>query len=276
MTFGYAAIGLVISGLVMVTLAAKWKLPMRSVLPGSTLTALVAAVPFLWITPSLGSGWGQAAGIIGQIATAVMLGLAMMMVYFWRDPERAAPLEPGIAVSPADGNVVYIRSADKGTTPLVTKKGRHYRLNELAGTTLPNEPAWVIGIEMSFLDVHVNRCPIGGHIKLVKHIDGSYLSLRKEEAQFENERVTTIIQDPSLTVGVVQIASRLVRRINSFVRVGQTVETGQRLGVIKLGSLVAIIVPKREDVEISVRIGEHVSAGTTVLARYDAHREEAG
>ncbi|MHB1295067.1 MAG: phosphatidylserine decarboxylase [Anaerolineae bacterium] len=273
MTYGYAAIGLVLSSLMMLAMAAKWKLPMRAALPGSTLAALVAAVPFVWITPSLAAGWGQAAGVAAQAAIAVFIGLSVMMYYFWRDPERAAPNESGIAVCPADGNVVYIRTTEKGTFPLVTKKGRHYRLNELMGAAFPNEPAWVIGIEMSFLDVHVNRCPIGGRIAMVKHIHGDFISLRKEEAQFVNERVTTIIEDPSLTVGVVQIASRLVRRINSYVKIGQDVATGERLGVIKLGSLVAIIIPKRGDVDICVRVGDHVSAGTTLLARYSARRE---
>jgi phosphatidylserine decarboxylase len=91
-----------------------------------------------------------------------------------------------------------------------------------------------------------------------------------------NERLTTVIQNASLTLAVVQIASRLVRRVETFVSPGQTVSIGQRLGIIRFGSLVAVVLPQREDVKIEVKVGDRVVAGVSVLARYGASAETGG
>src|SRR5512139_278032 len=126
----------------------------------------------------------------------------------------------------------------------------------------------VIGVGMSLLDVHVNRCPISGQVKLTKHLAGKFLSLGRDEAPFVNERLTTVIENDSLNVAVVQIASRLVRRVQSYLKVAETVSAGQRLGMIRLGSLVAVVLPQREDIDIQVKPGDRVTAGETILARY--------
>ena len=128
---------------------------------------------------------------------------------------------------------------------------------------------------MNFLNVHVNRCPIAGQVKLLKHIEGKFISLRKDEAPFVNERLTTIIENASLSLAVVQVASRLVRRIESYLSVGETVSVAQRLGMIRLGSLVAVVLPKREDVRIEVKPGDRATAGISVLARYEVKDERA-
>ena len=99
------------------------------------------------------------------------------------------------------------------------------------------------------------------------------MSLRKEEAPFVNARLTTIIENVSLSVAVVQVASRLVRCVESFVGVDESVGAGQRLGMIRFGSLVAVIVPQRKDVRIEAKPGERVTAGLPVLARYNVNDE---
>ena len=121
---------------------------------------------------------------------------------------------------------------------------------------------------MSFLDVHVTRCPIEGKVTLQKHIEGQFMSLGREEAQFLNARCTTIIEDRSLTLAVVQVASRLVRRVESYLSLGATVTSGQRMGMIRFGSLVAVVLPRRADIQVLVKPGDRVTAGVSILARY--------
>jgi phosphatidylserine decarboxylase len=150
--------------------------------------------------------------------------------------------------------------------PVATKHGRDYGLTELTKTPLNAEEAIVVGIAMSFLDVHVNRAPIAGRVKLRKHFPGRFGSLGKPRMVFENERATTVIEGLGLEVAVVQIASRLVRQIASFVRVDEKVELGQRIGVIRLGSQVDVVLPQRAGVEVTVRPGDRIRAGESVLA----------
>lgn len=261
------------SMLVMLLLAMKWKLPKLPALVGSIAATLAAAFPFFWIYPLCQTNGGLAVAALSQIAVALALALSLMMLCFWRDPERVPPDRDGVVLSPADGKVLYVSDVDEGSTPLVTKSGRDYMLRELTGTNLLTSAAQVIGVEMNLLDVHVNRCPIAGEVKLLKHIEGKFISLRKDEAPFVNARFTTIIENASLTLAVIQVASRLVRRIESYLTAGETVSAGQRLGVIRLGSLVAVVLPKREDVRIDVKPGDRVTAGISVLARYEVKVE---
>src|SRR5207302_4160384 len=140
------------------------------------------------------------------------------------DPERTVPLTPHIIVRPADGEVVYVRESQDGILPVSTKTGRNYTLAELTKTPLQMKEAAVIGIGMSFLDVHVNRAPVAGRVVMKRHCPGLFGSLREAAMIFQNERMTTIIQHDNVQVAVVQIASRLVRQIASFVDEGQQVE----------------------------------------------------
>lgn len=276
MSWVLLALGAASSLLSMLPLVVKWKLPKMPALAGAAAATLVAALSFFWIYPLCETGWGLAAGVFGQTALALALAFSLMMLCFWRDPERVPPEKDGVVLSAADGEVLYIRTVDEGSTPLVTKGGRDYLLRELTGTNLLASATHVIGVEMNLLNVHVNRCPIAGEVKLLKHIEGKFMSLRKDEAPFVNERLTTIIENASLTVGVIQVASRLVRRIESYLRIGETVGAGQRLGIIRFGSLVAVLLPKREDVKIEVKPGDRVTAGVSVLARYEVKDEGAG
>ncbi|MCG2769754.1 MAG: phosphatidylserine decarboxylase [Anaerolineae bacterium] len=268
-----SALGAVLSMLLMLSLVGKWKLPGRAALAGAAAAAVVAALSFCWLYPLCGATWELVVAIFGQMAVALVLALALIMVCFWRDPDRVPPEGEGVVLSAADGEVVYVRIVDEGSAPLVTKGRRGYLLSDLTGTSFLASATYVIGVEMSFLNVHVNRCPIAGQVTFLKHIGGKFISLRKEEAAFTNARFTTIIESPALAVVVAQIASRLVRRVESYLAIGETVSMGQRLGVIKLGSLVAVVLPRREDVVIEVKPGDRVTAGVSVLAHYEVNGE---
>jgi phosphatidylserine decarboxylase len=268
MVLGLPALGAALSALLMLALAMKWKLPRLQALTGIAAVAILTALPFVWIYPLSRSGSRVGVVALGQISAALAFGLLLVLLRFWRDPKRV-PLETeGVVLSAADGEVVYLWNLSEDSATVVSKAGMSYRLDELTGTKLATGAVHVIGVGMSFLDVHVNRCPISGQVKLMTHIPGRFMSLGKDEAPFVNERLTSVFENDSLNVAVVQIASRLVRRVRSDLKVGQTVGAGQRLGMIRFGSLVAIIIPDREDVQIQVRPGDHVMAGLSVLARY--------
>jgi phosphatidylserine decarboxylase len=196
----------------------------------------------------------------------LMSAFGVLAYRFYRDPERHAPPAPGLVVSPADGEVVYVRQSQSGTLPLSTKNGHRYRLQELTRTRLETDEATVIGIGMSFLDVHVNRAPIAGRIAKRRHFPGLFGSLRRSEMVFRNERLTTIIESDDWQIAVVQIASRLVRQIVSFVEENQEVRRGQRIGVIRLGSQVDLVLPYRPDLRVTVKPGDRLTAGQSVVA----------
>lgn len=162
---------------------------------------------------------------------------------------------------------MYVRRVTAGGLPVSTKLGCSYRLVELTKTPLRAQEAIVIGISMSFLDVHVNRAPIAGTVTLQRHFPGSFGSLRRSEMVFENERATTVIEQGDLQVAVVQIASRLVRGIVSFVKTGDALASGQRIGAIRFGSQVDLVLPATDDLTVTVAPGDHVRAGSSVVAR---------
>jgi phosphatidylserine decarboxylase len=199
----------------------------------------------------------------------LVAAFAVLAYRFYRDPEREVPDRTKVIVSPADGEVLYVRESRSGVLPVSTKHGHTYTLRELTKMPLHGEESVVIGIAMSFLDVHVNRAPIKGHITRQCHFPGRFGSLRLPEIVFENERVTTVIEQDDLQVAVVQIASRLVRQIVSFVREGQEVILGQRIGVIRLGSQVDLVLPVREDLRVMVKPGERVWAGQSIIAIFE-------
>jgi phosphatidylserine decarboxylase len=174
-----------------------------------------------------------------------------------------------LVVSPADGEVVYVQRSEGGALPVADKRGRRYSLGELTRTPLHEGEAIVIGIAMSFLDVHVNRAPIEGTVRTLRHFAGSFGSLRHPEMVYLNERCTTVIEGLGFDVAVVQIASRLVRQIASFVQEGEAVSRGQRLGVIRFGSQVDLVLPARADLTVSVAPGQRLRAGESVVARVE-------
>ncbi len=164
--------------------------------------------------------------------------LALFCLYFFRDPERAIPQGP-VAVSPADGKVVAIRPDDAGPSR--------------------------ISIFLNIFDVHVNRAPIAGRITKVEYKQGQFLVASREVASSENERNTVTIQGEDSTVSFAQIAGLIARRIVFHKKTGDLVGKGERVGLIKFGSRVDVFLGP--EWEITVKPGEHVAGGSSVLAR---------
>jgi phosphatidylserine decarboxylase len=248
-----------------VPLAWKWDLGVRRVAIAVTGLALLSALIVAVIAAAVDLPEVIRALLVAGMALAV--AIAILAYRFYRDPNRTPPqVDDDVVISPADGEVVYVRHSKGGMIPSSTKKGRDYQLVELTKTPLRHEDAIVIGIAMSFLDVHVNRAPVSGRVRLRQHFPGRFGSLGKPEMVYENERATTVIDRGDMEIAMVQIASRLVRQIASYVNVGEEVALGQRVGVIRLGSQVDVVLPARPDVTVNVRAGQRVRAGESVLA----------
>jgi phosphatidylserine decarboxylase len=259
------------------------------------LLALTTTVPLAWKWQLGIARTGLAVGAMALIAGLIIASLgdmlpasvmlrtaavwlvtmasatAVLAYRFYRDPDRRIPDRNDAVISPADGEIIYVREAPQGLLPVSTKLGRHYTLQELTKTPLQSADCVVIGIAMSFLDVHVNRAPIQGRITLQRHFPGIFGTLRLPEMLFQNERVTTVLENNELQIAVIQIASRLVRQIVSFVSENQEVQAGQRIGAIRFGSQVDLVLPARDEVRILVTPGQRVRAGESVLALFRPH-----
>ncbi len=258
-------VGCLLALCITVPLAWKWELGVRRVAIATIMLAAVSAVVLAPLDLA-----AQARGALVGVLT-LAAAFAILAYRFYRDPERILPETRGdVVISPADGEVIYVRRSESGRLPSSTKNGRDYDLVELTKTPLRTDDAYVIGIAMSFLDVHVNRAPIAGKVRLRRHFPGRFGSLGRPEMVYENERATTIIERDDLEIAVVQIASRLVRQIAAYVKVGEDVALGQRIGVIRLGSQVDVVLPVRPGVQVDVCKGDRVWAGRSVLAQLAA------
>jgi len=144
-------------------------------------------------------------------------------------------------------------------------------LDEVRDTVFAQEALWQVGISMVLTDVHVNRAPIQGVLTFACYKPGEFLSLRRKEALNLNERQSLIIENnrEDMQVMLVQIASRLVRQIVAFVKEGQPIDRGQRVGMIRFGSQVDMFLPIRKVTRLEVRVGQQLQAGETVVARYN-------
>lgn len=196
--------------------------------------------------------------VIGVVATLVLsmvwspLGwiagiLTVWVCYFFRDPPRTTPVRDGLVVSPADGRVSLITTA---VPP--------------ADLDLPQEPMTRISIFMNVFDCHVNRSPVPGRIRQIKYTPGLFLNAELDKASEDNERNALVIDTPTGPVGVVQIAGLVARRIVGFVKEGETLEVGQRFGLIRFGSRVDVYLPL--GTQPLVGFGQIATAGETVLA----------
>jgi len=173
-----------------------------------------------------------------QILCLVLL--AAFVLYFFRDPDRTPPVGDWI-ISPADGRVVDVREMEW--------EGRR---------------VWKISIFLSIFDVHVNRSPIGGTIQSILYSPGKFLVASRDRASVENEQNTVTIQGERCTVTFKQIAGLIARRIVFRKKIGDRVESGERVGLIKFGSRVDVLMP--EAVRPSVQKGDRVRAGASILA----------
>ncbi len=174
------------------------------------------------------------------------LVLLVFAVCFFRDPERAIPADPQTIVSPADGKVTDIEPVNE--------------------PVFLNGPATRIGIFMSVFNVHVQRAPIAGTIKLVDYHPGKFLDARDAQAALANEdRSIGLEAADGYRVVVRQVAGLIARRIVGWAGQGDLLEKGQRFGMIRFGSRVELYV--RPGTEILISVGASVQAGTTILAR---------
>lgn len=262
--FSFVILGIVLALVTALPPGWKWQLGLARTATAVTVMGLLSGV----IVVVLGDIVEVSGAVTAVLVWALTLtfALAVLLYRFYRDPERLPPDGAGLIVSPAEGEVIYVQEAPGGMLPVSSKHGRAYPLEELTRTPLRCQDAIVIGISMSFLDVHVNRAPIGGKVVLQRHFKGGFGSLKKPGMVFENERATTLIEQGELQVAVVQIASRLVRQISSFVTEGERVSLGQRIGVIRFGSQVDLVLPMQPGLHVSVRPGEHVRAGQSIIA----------
>jgi phosphatidylserine decarboxylase len=253
--------------------AASWKWS----LPASRVTWILAAATLLGVL----AGWGlqrqETAPWIVAVAIWAIQGATYVGIIAWlfyRDPERDVPKEAGLLVSPADGRVIYVRRLEAGEPLRCDKNGAAMVLDEVKGTGLEHEALWQVGVSMVFTDVHVNRAPIAGKVSLVHHRPGKFLSLRLKEALNVNERQTLVIDNGEFQIGLVQIASRLVRRIVAYVSPNQQLQIGQRVGMIKFGSQVDLFVPVRVAPRLEVSEGQRLTAGETIVCRVSAPKRE--
>ncbi len=170
-----------------------------------------------------------------------LLAVAGFMAFFFRDPRRTIPTEPGIVVAPADGRVTVVKRADGQNAESL------------------------VSIFLSPLDVHINRSPIGGEITEIAYQSGKFLMATNARARLLNEQNTLTIRGSDLTVKCTQIAGILARRIVCWKREGERVECGERFGMIKFGSRTDVVMPS--SVEIVVEEGMHVRGGVTIIGR---------
>jgi phosphatidylserine decarboxylase len=258
-------LGIAATLLCVLPLAWKWQLGMRRVALFVTLTGAALSIALTLLAPVMPPSIAAAVTAMSTLAVAA----AYLLYRFYRDPERSPASSIGSIVSPADGTIVYIKSSEQGQLPVATKRGKQYPVSELLKTSFYTSDVWVVGISMSLLDVHVNRSPISGLVTFQKHFPGRFGSLKLADREFDNERATTIIQNDELQLAIVQIASRLVRQIVSHVKVGDRLALGQRMGAIRLGSQVDLILPACADLRITAQVGARVWAGESVLATYN-------
>lgn len=245
-------------------LSRKWciGLSMSALLIGAATAGGVAAGWFL-----AGRAWQPWLIALFVLGTQLAVYVLVIAYRFYRDPERQSPADPAAITSPADGEVIYIRRIRAGEMLRCDKKGAQLVVDELQRTSLGSQEVWQIGISMVFTDVHVNRAPMAGKVALVSHQPGQFLSLRVPEAVNLNERQTMVFDNGRFQIAIVQIASRLVRRIVAYVGADESVGLGQRVGMIKFGSQVDVILPVPSVPSLQVTVGQRLVAGESILGR---------
>ena len=191
---------------------------------------------------------------LGMVLAAVLLGyfywwlailpvlLALFFLWFFRDPNRNIPSEPGLIVSPADGKVTDVSTVQ-----------------------LNGEPRTRISIFLNVFNVHVNRTPIGGVITHVQYQKGKFGNAMGAISAADNEQNIVTVEGEGQTVIFKQIAGLLARRIVFTKKVGDTIARGERIGLIKFGSRTDVIL--HPDVRVLVKVGDNVAGGSSVIAQ---------
>jgi phosphatidylserine decarboxylase len=226
------------------TTTVKWRWP--SVHPeGRKFTVIAGAITLVfWLV----LGWD----VIGWLA----LGLTVWTAAFFRDPVRTTPSGEGLIIAPADGLVTMITNVPP-PKELIGEEG------------LSDDPVVRVSIFMSVFDVHINRTPIAGTILKVVYIAGKFLNADLDKASEDNERQHILVEGADGTkVAFTQIAGLVARRIVPWIKVGDRVATGQRVGLIRFGSRVDVYLPVGTSSQ--VLLGQRTIAGETIVGRVGA------
>jgi len=255
-------IPIVIPSILLMLIGWKWKLPISFILVFWILATVLSQI-LIHISEKI---FVQI--LISSVTTVAILA-SILLIRFYRDPERRIPSSSNIILCPADGIIRYIRFFGPDGTIEIEKNKSQIPMKDFIHGFLSFQSGLQIGIEMRICDVHVNRSPITGRIIKQEHQPGPFKSLRQLSGLLENERVVSLIQNEQCQCIMVQIASRLVRRIVSYQAEGESVQIGDRIGMIRLGSQVDVIIPILKNLRQHVKEGEFVKAGETVLATYD-------
>jgi phosphatidylserine decarboxylase len=190
-------------------------------------------------------GW-----LAGPLWAIIPLLLAFFFLWFFRDPERAIPQEAGAVVSPGDGKVT-----------------------DVSTVTLGKDQQTRISIFLSVFDVHVNRSPIAGVVREIRYQRGQFLNAMNKVSAEQNEQNIVTLEGDGQKVVFKQIAGLLARRIVFHPKVGDRLERGQRVGLIKFGSRVDVLMDA--SARVNVKIGDRVQGGASVLAYAQAEPEPA-
>jgi phosphatidylserine decarboxylase len=219
---------------------ARWGLAEMQIM-GWPLVAAAIGLAFVW--------WPLA------LIPLVPLGLVL---YFFRDPRRKVPTEPGVLVSPADGTVAEVTRLEH---------------DEYIGG-----PAVRIGIFLSIFNVHINRAPSDARVIAMRYHPGEFLNALNPESAVRNENLWIGLEEdesPHRPLVVRQISGLIARRIVCELKPGQSLARGEKFGMIKLGSRTELIMPDEEHLHIEVKVGQAVRGGETILARYKTNAEAA-
>jgi phosphatidylserine decarboxylase len=188
---------------------------------------------------------------VGDLLLLLISPLWGLILFFFRDPERAIPVGDDLILSPADGRIVAIE-----------------RLHE---PLFVQGPAVRLSIFMSLWDVHVNRSPVSGEVRLVRHVPGKFVQAFRPEASDVNEHLLLGLQSGGRRVLVKQIAGILARRCVNHAIIGDHLERGQRFGLIRFSSRVDLFLPP--EVQLLVQVGDAVQGGNSVVARWAPTQE---
>lgn len=194
------------------------------------------------------AGAATAAAVAGWLALAWLLGaVTLFLGWFFRNPRREAPRQPGVVVAPADGRVLAIE--------------REYEPRYLKGQAIR------LSIFLSIFDVHVNRVPCDGTVEGVSYQPGQFLAANRPGATLRNEQNGLMLRATrGAKVLCVQVAGLLARRIVCWASPGEVVNCGERFGLIRFGSRVDLFLPQGTPLRVSV--GDRVRGGETVLAEF--------
>ena len=215
----------------------KWRFP--SVHPEgrkfTVIAAFITAIAFLLLPDAI--GW-------------LLAGVSIWVATFFRDPIRTTPQDTALIVAPADG--------------LVTMISRVSAPPELGGEGGLSGDFSRVSIFMSVFDVHINRTPIAGRIARVAYVPGKFLNADLDKASEDNERQHFLVErEDGVRIGFTQIAGLVARRIMAFVKEGDQVAAGERIGLIRFGSRVDVFLPAGTGAQ--VLLGQRTIAGETVL-----------